>query len=125
MFYCFRSAKFWGFAHAFTAFLQLGLLTASEHLANPFLTLPGKKFGHVYLSTRESQCLHFFAKGKTAKMIAGILKLSPRTVEHYLENAKIKLNASSKAELIDIFLIQNFECLALTAVIVIFNDLGK
>ena len=40
-------------------------------------------------------------RGKTAKEIAVILNLSPRTIEHHIENIKIKTNSDSKSELID------------------------
>lgn len=53
-----------------------------------------------YLSKRESECAYFLLRGNTIKGIAQILTLSPRTVEHYLENVKIKLNVSNKASLI-------------------------
>lgn len=54
----------------------------------------------VYLSKREHQCIQFLLKGFTAKMIAKMTGLSYRTVEHYIDNTKIKLNVSSRAELI-------------------------
>jgi len=55
----------------------------------------------VFLSTRERECVSLLVKGKTAKEIGKIMKLSHRTVEHYLATVKTKLNVSSKSELID------------------------
>jgi DNA-binding CsgD family transcriptional regulator len=53
------------------------------------------------LSKRQMECLFYITKGRTIKQIATILGLSPKTVEHYLESIKLKLNCSSRAELID------------------------
>ena len=52
------------------------------------------------LSKRQKDCLRCLVKGMTIKEIAYTLKLSPRTVEHYLEAIKIKLNCYSRSELI-------------------------
>ncbi len=52
------------------------------------------------LSKRQLECLYYTTKGMTAKNIAEHFSLSKRTVEHYLENIKIKLGCQSKAELI-------------------------
>lgn len=53
------------------------------------------------LSSREQQCLELFKKGKSAQATADILGLSRRTVEHYLDNLKAKLNCDSKWELLE------------------------
>lgn len=52
------------------------------------------------LSTREKEVLFLISKGFFAVQIAEQLQLSKRTVEHYSENIKNKLNCFSKAELI-------------------------
>jgi DNA-binding CsgD family transcriptional regulator len=52
------------------------------------------------LTNRQYDCLFYLAQGMTIKSIAKTLKLSPRTVEHYLECIKTKLNCHSRAELI-------------------------
>lgn len=54
----------------------------------------------INLTKQEHQCLRLLIKGGTNKTIAKILKISPRTVESYLQNVKIKLNVHSKSELI-------------------------
>ncbi len=51
------------------------------------------------LSQREYECSYYFAKGKSIREIGKLLKLSPRTVESYLDNVKLKLNCPSKAQL--------------------------
>lgn len=53
------------------------------------------------ISKRESDCLFYLLRGKTVKEIAKILKLSPRTVEVYVSNVKLKLGCSSKSEVIN------------------------
>jgi DNA-binding CsgD family transcriptional regulator len=53
------------------------------------------------LSTRESECLFFLIRGKTAKEIAQILKISFRTVEKHLERLKYKMNCFSRSEIIE------------------------
>lgn len=52
------------------------------------------------LSARQIDCLYYMVKGMTSKQIANTLNLSPRTIEHYLDTIKIKLNCINKAELI-------------------------
>ena len=52
------------------------------------------------LSKREKEVLYLISKGLLAIQIADQLKLSKRTVEHYIENIKNKLNCTSKSELI-------------------------
>jgi len=58
-----------------------------EHIDNP-------------LTDRQTECLLFLAKGMTIKQIAIKLALSPRTVEHYLESVKNKLDCHSRVELV-------------------------
>lgn len=53
------------------------------------------------LPLRQAQCLFFLLRGKPIKAIAKILCLSPRTIESYIENIKIRFNCSTKSELID------------------------
>jgi DNA-binding CsgD family transcriptional regulator len=47
---------------------------------------------HV-LTQRELECLHWSAEGKTYEDIAVILKITPRTVRFFLENARNKLGS--------------------------------
>lgn len=53
------------------------------------------------LSKRELQIIPFYIKGLSANQIAKKLYLSPRTIEHYIENLKVKLNCFNKSELIN------------------------
>lgn len=59
-----------------------------------------KKEFSALLTKRQIECLYLLVKGMTMKEIAYILKLSPRTVEHYIETIKQKLNCHSRSELI-------------------------
>ncbi|OJU82501.1 MAG: hypothetical protein BGO10_10170 [Chlamydia sp. 32-24] len=52
------------------------------------------------LSKREIQCLLLLKKGHTYSKIGSALELSERTVEHYLESVKNKLNVTTRSELI-------------------------
>ncbi len=53
----------------------------------------------IGLSTREKECLLLFRRGFTYEAIGKRLFLSARTVEHYLESVKNKLNIESRPEL--------------------------
>ena len=51
------------------------------------------------LSERQIQCAKLLVKGNTTKEIARVLHLSPRTIEHYLNNLKNKLGCKNRMEL--------------------------
>lgn len=53
-----------------------------------------------YLSKREYNTISLLAQGNTDKEIGKKLGISPRTVESHINNAKIKLNVTTRAELI-------------------------
>lgn len=53
------------------------------------------------LSKRESVCLFYLVRGKSAQDIANILHISKRTVEKHIENIKDKLNCKKKSEVIE------------------------
>ncbi|MHB1948178.1 MAG: response regulator transcription factor [Gammaproteobacteria bacterium] len=52
------------------------------------------------LSERELESLFFMLRGKSAKQIAQILKLSQRTIESYAEQIKNKLGCRNKTEVL-------------------------
>ena len=60
----------------------------------------GEKFPSVFFSPREVECAVLFMQGKTIVQAGQALKLSPRTIEFYLNNMKRKLNCRTKSELI-------------------------
>lgn len=65
-----------------------------EELAKPVAT-SGRTHA---LTAREVECLHWVAQGKTDGEIALILKISARTARFHVENAKRKLNVSTRVQ---------------------------
>ena len=55
----------------------------------------------IKLSKRQAECLHYLKHGKTYKECAYLMGLSPRTIEHYVDDLKNKLNVYSKSQLIE------------------------
>jgi DNA-binding CsgD family transcriptional regulator len=53
-----------------------------------------------YLSDKQKQCIKLTIQGFSAKEIAKIMHISYRTVEEYLEKAKIRFNCRNKTQLI-------------------------
>ncbi|MFN7096165.1 MAG: helix-turn-helix transcriptional regulator [Gammaproteobacteria bacterium] len=53
------------------------------------------------LTQREIECLYYTLRGKSAKSIANVLKLSSKTIEYYIQQLKIKFEVLTKAQLID------------------------
>jgi DNA-binding CsgD family transcriptional regulator len=60
------------------------------------------------LTNRQMDCLFYLIRGKTSKEIAEILKLSVRTIEHYVEQIKDKFFCRTKSELIDLAISKGF-----------------
>lgn len=60
----------------------------------------------IFLSYQQSKCLQLLAQGKSAKEIAVEMKLSHRTVEHYLEKIRKTLGCASNKELLIFYLNQ-------------------
>lgn len=54
----------------------------------------------IPLTKQQTACLKELALGNTHKQIAQTLGLAQKTVEHYLDAVKLKLNCKSRAELI-------------------------
>jgi LuxR family transcriptional activator of conjugal transfer of Ti plasmids len=52
------------------------------------------------LSPRELVCTNWLAKGKVAHEIADITGINARTVQHYLDSARSKLNAATQPHLV-------------------------
>ncbi len=70
----------------------------------------------IYLTKRETECLHWCVLGKSASEIAILLNISPRTVESHLSTVKLKLNCTKQSQLVrsyhrigieDFFLLKN------------------
>ena len=55
-------------------------------------------------SKREMECLDYLLQGYTFKMIGRAMGLSPRTIEAYVKNMRLKVGAKNKKALVDRFL---------------------
>lgn len=86
-------------AAALMQIIQLGLLLPA-HKLDAAKFFKKNTIDNIYFSKRELECLSGIVRGKSSKFIAGELGLSPRTVEHYIDNIKNKANCHSKYELI-------------------------
>lgn len=60
--------------------------------------------GCTLITRREAEVMFYLSKGKSAKEIAVQLSISPRTVETYLENIKLKLCCNTRSRAIELFL---------------------
>ena len=56
----------------------------------------------IKLSPREQECMNLIYQGKSAKIMAAHIGISPRTVEKYMESLKLKFNVTSKFTLASI-----------------------
>lgn len=52
------------------------------------------------LSMREAEILTLVAQGHSAKEVARLIAIAPRTVERHLDNARDKLRARNRANLV-------------------------
>lgn len=73
-----------------------------QKLPKECATLSIGKPSTLALTPREKDILFFIAKAKTAKRMAQILNVSPRTVYSHIEHIKTKLNCRTKGELADV-----------------------
>lgn len=100
---------------AYNLTLDLGLAKQSSELENNNIICDrsefmrsmkvNKSFSQLQiadqrLSKRQTEVLCLLVRGKTVKEISLLLGLSQRTVEHYFEAVKIKLNVFTRSELI-------------------------
>ena len=51
------------------------------------------------LTSRETQVVQLVGSGRSAKQIAIVLGITPKTVESYVEHARLKLNAVNRSQL--------------------------
>ena len=96
-------------------FWQLNHSTFSKHFYNQLKKVPlafRNKVHHYYeiidqyphLTTRQSTVLYYLMLSKSSTEISQLLHLSPRTVQHYIENIKFIMNCKSSSELIEMSL---------------------
>jgi DNA-binding CsgD family transcriptional regulator len=84
-----------------TQIKDMNLLSSNNHSFFHQTMISSNIIDGVYIPKREMECLMYLTQGNTAKMTAQKLKISPRTVEYYIDNIKIKLNVHSKNELLN------------------------
>jgi DNA-binding CsgD family transcriptional regulator len=71
----------------------------SEELVESLVSLCGMS-NLVKLSKREKECLHLLRQGLSYPEIGQALKLSARTIEHYMDSVKNKLGLQARSELV-------------------------
>lgn len=64
----------------------------------------GEPYPEIYLTQREYECFNEIMLGKTITQAAVKLEISPRTVEFYLKNMRIKLQCHTRSELVQALL---------------------
>ncbi|OGT60429.1 MAG: hypothetical protein A3F14_00295 [Gammaproteobacteria bacterium RIFCSPHIGHO2_12_FULL_43_28] len=62
--------------------------------------LDEEDFNNAYLAGREIEVFKKLLLGYSARQIAEVIKISPKTVESYIDSIKLKLQAKSKGEII-------------------------
>jgi len=60
----------------------------------------GAQYPGITFTKKQAECMLHFIAGRSIISTAKAMKISPRTVEYYLNNMKVKLNCYSKAELV-------------------------
>jgi DNA-binding CsgD family transcriptional regulator len=70
-------------------------------ILQPYEVFLSNDFNSSGLTHRQLECLLHLVKGKSMKQIGKEMLLSHRTVEHYLENIKLKLVCDSRVALIE------------------------
>ena len=58
-------------------------------------------FENIYLTAREAETVFWLLQNHTVASCAQAMGLSPRTVEFYVKNMKIKLRCSNKKEMLE------------------------
>ncbi|PIZ04719.1 MAG: hypothetical protein COY58_02930 [Gammaproteobacteria bacterium CG_4_10_14_0_8_um_filter_38_16] len=61
----------------------------------------GDRFPSVYLTRREAEAMFWIIQDYTFARAAHKMNLSPRTVEFYVKNLKLKLQCRTKKELVE------------------------
>lgn len=68
----------------------------------------GGKYHGTYLTAKEAICVRWMIEGKTADEIAIIEGIHSKTVQHHIENIKLKLNCSKQTQIIRLVLEAGF-----------------
>jgi DNA-binding CsgD family transcriptional regulator len=62
----------------------------------------GGIYNELYLTQREAETCHYLLQGYTIPATGAQLGLSPRTIEFYVKNIKLKLSVKTKHELVEV-----------------------
>ena len=54
---------------------------------------------HALLTARETEVVRLVGSGRSSKQIAISLEIAPKTVESYVEHARLKLQAANRSQL--------------------------
>jgi len=80
--------------------LQLNhLLKQTDIVQTEQKYIVGKNPAGIKLTCREEEILFYLLRGKSAKVMAKILDISPRTVEVHIDHLRFKFNCKTKNEL--------------------------
>jgi len=60
----------------------------------------GEDYPGIYFTKREVECLIHLLEGHTLVSAARVMGLSPRTVEFYVKNMRLKMGVNNKTELV-------------------------
>lgn len=91
----------------FSQFSLINEITGSNHLT-PKTVLLDSKIEDISLTPRQSECLFFLLRGKTAKEIGKIINLSYKTIEYHIDLLKDKFQCQNKKTLIEKAIAQGF-----------------
>lgn len=84
----------------YSQFIYFSIKENTPTYKNSFI-LSSRTMNPYRLSDRQLECLFFLLRGQSAKTIAKILSLSPRTIESYLNEIKNKMSCSTQADIIE------------------------
>ena len=59
----------------------------------------GGKYDDRYLTQKQMQCVYWLVQGKTFQQIGELVGIQPKTVDHYIQAAKKKLNCKNAIQL--------------------------
>lgn len=94
-----------------TAFLLMDLEETQNHAQCSLNTIRDLRtyyltphYPTIYFTKREAECAFWIIQNKTIEQTAHHMNLSPRTVEFYVKNMKLKLKCENKKRLIEVIL---------------------
>jgi len=80
----------------YTHFDELSDFMKNTQLSRYYL---GGKYDDRYLTQKQMQCVYWLVQGKTFQQIGTLVGIQPKTVDHYIQAAKKKLNCRNGIQL--------------------------